>query len=52
MMYSTGNGQRKIRVINFEFDVTANFDHIYDRADYLAMANVRSFIFRFLPEIM
>lgn len=41
MMYTTGSGKRKIRVINYRYSLSDKLDAIHSAADYLAFANVR-----------
>ncbi len=44
-MYTTGEGIRKIRVINYQFMVTNQEDNVFNSADYLAYANVHKYIY-------
>ena len=39
-MYTTATGQRRIRVINFKFDVSNRPGSLYESIDYLSLANI------------
>lgn len=39
-MYTTGDGERRIRVINYRYLVTNKLEVLYEAGDYLAFANV------------
>jgi hypothetical protein len=39
-MYTTGSGERRIRVINYKFDVTNRPAALYESIDYLTLANI------------
>ena len=43
MMYTNGNGQRKIRIINYRYHLTDKLEQIHQAADYAAFANVHYF---------
>jgi len=45
-MYTTGSGQRRIRIINYKFEVSSKLEQVYDSVDYLTFANVILLIFR------
>ena len=45
MMYTTGNGERRIRIINFRYLVSQKLESTYDSIDYLAVANVINLIY-------
>lgn len=40
MMYTSGNGERRIRVINFRYLTSSKLENVYESVDYLAVANV------------
>lgn len=40
MMYTTGSGKRKIRVLNYRYTLSDKIDSIHSAADYLSFANV------------
>jgi len=40
LMYTTGNGERRIRVLTYRFDVSAKIEDVYESSDYLTIANV------------
>lgn len=39
-MYTNGSGERRIRVINYKFDISSRLEVVYDSLDYLTLANV------------
>lgn len=39
-MYTNGKGERRIRIINYKFNVSSNLEMVYDSIDYLTFANV------------
>jgi hypothetical protein len=40
LMYTTGLGERRIRVINYKFEVSSRLESVYDSLDYLTFAYV------------
>ena len=40
VMFTTETGERRIRVINHKFDVSAKLETVYDSIDYLSFANI------------
>jgi len=52
MMYTNGRGERRIRVINYKYEVTNNLEKIYDSIDYLTTANVKCYLFSYWLETM
>ena len=46
LMYTTGSGQRRIRIINYKFEVSSRLEQVYDSVDYLTFANVILLLFR------
>lgn len=40
MMYTTGEGERKIRVINYRYPVVNSLSTLYEAGDYLTVANL------------
>jgi len=39
-MYTTGKGERRIRVINYKFEVRNQPGALYESIDYLTVANI------------
>ena len=39
-MYTTGNGERRIRVINYKFEVSNQPGAMYQSIDYLTLTNI------------
>jgi hypothetical protein len=42
-MYTSGGGERRIRVINFRYHISTKLENVYESVDYLAVANVTLF---------
>ena len=42
MMFTTETGERRIRVINYKFDVSSKLEQVWDSVDYLTFANMTS----------
>ena len=40
MMYTTGNGERRLRVINYRYPIVNSIEVLYEAVDYLTFANV------------
>ena len=40
MLFTTGNGLRKIRLINYKYGITAKVEVLHEACDYLAFCNV------------
>ena len=40
MMYTTGNGERRIRVLNFRYLISSKLENVYESVDGLTVANV------------
>ena len=45
MMYTTGNGERRLRVINYRYPIVNNIEVLYEAVDYLAFSNVLFLLF-------
>lgn len=46
MMYTNGSGERRIRVINYKFDISSRLEVFYESLDYLTLANVSQVLIR------
>ena len=40
MLFTTGNGQRKIRLFNYKYNLTTKIEVIHEACDYLAFCNL------------
>lgn len=47
MMFTNERGERRIRVINYKFDVSPKLEPVYDSLDYLTFANIMARIYSF-----
>lgn len=42
MMFTTGSGERRVRIINYRYQITNKIELLHEAADYLAFSNVNS----------
>ncbi len=42
MMYTTGEGERRIRIINYRYPIVNSIEQLYEGVDYITFANILS----------
>lgn len=40
MMFTTGDGERRVRILNYRYMATNKIEALHEAADYLTVANV------------
>ena len=40
MMFTTGDGERRVRILNYRYQITNKIEALHEACDYLALSNV------------